>query len=216
MKIKIIISLIAAFVVLQNESVRATPIIDRATGLVAPDTLIDFGDDLYLTGTVITDQFAADGVTFGDGADSNFRYTQSDFTDLSRNQGYLSSIITANDPGPIKFSFASGVTAVAMSWRTNEGVTTFGAYLNGTLVEEFTANTDLATGPTDGSYYGFEGITFDEIRISDVIPKDSKKDQAFNLDNLQYNVVPEPSTMLLLGSGLAGLGWYRRRRKREV
>ena len=27
---------------------------------------------------------------------------------------------------------------------------------------------------------------------------------------------PEPSTVLLLGSGLAGLGWYRRRRKQSV
>ena len=33
------------------------------------------------------------------------------------------------------------------------------------------------------------------------------------IDNVAYAPVPEPSTILLLGSGLAGLGFFRRRRK---
>ena len=42
------------------------------------------------------------------------------------------------------------------------------------------------------------------------------ENSAFRIIGSTPGVVPEPSTMLLLGSGLAGLGWYRRRRKREV
>jgi len=53
------------------------------------------------------------------------------------------------------------------------------------------------------------GFGFVEFEFSDAYEQVTiRGDNTFTV-----NVVPEPSTMLLLGSGLAGLGWYRRRRK---
>lgn len=49
----------------------------------------------------------------------------------------------------------------------------------------------------------------DDIRIYDRSLSETEIWELYNLPE----PVPEPSTMLLLGSGLAGLAWYRRKRK---
>lgn len=46
-------------------------------------------------------------------------------------------------------------------------------------------------------------------------PLQSFSDEAWGLDNVQVDAVPEPASLLLLGAGLAGLGVRRSRRARR-
>lgn len=110
---------------------------------------------------------------------------------------------TAQDP--TSFIFDADLSDLAFAFVSNLQSTTFSAFLNSSLVESMTFNTDLS-----GQYVNVSGMTFDEIRITSTGSND-----AYILDDMQFRTaqVPEPAILALLGLGVAGIGFSRRKVK---
>jgi hypothetical protein len=212
MKLRVLPACLAVLAVASTAS--AAPIISSSTGIASPTTTLAFNEVAVPNYTPLTNQFAAYGVTFADffyngcaGDCVNAPPTGSD-PDI----GNFNNDNTSPFNAAPQFLFTSPVGGAAFQFAGNGGAYTFNARLGGALVETFTVNvnTSAINGSSGWGYYGFDGITFDEL---DVIAG-----QAFLADNLEFNgrgttAVPEPASMTLLGSGLVSAFMARRRKK---
>ena len=198
------IMFLAAVTLLMFATTSFATVITDTTGLTSPHTTITFSEVAFNNGDPVTTQYASYGVTFA--SDSVFYNSQ---------PGYFSS-----DPSLANFSFTNSggrilsslyftqtVNGAAFNFITNLGISSFAALLNETTVESFTAATDTNTT----MFYGFDNISFNEIQFL------APLNFAAEFDNLQISSaapVPEPSTFILFGAGLAGFGLLRRRMKK--
>ena len=97
----------------------------------------------------------------------------------------------------------------------NEGFFNPGAGSGGDIVNWTTRAGEINGGPSGLPIGGRTDLTRLEVRFF-FSPQSADAGYAIDNVNIDGNVfgsaIPEPSTMLLLGSGLAGLGFFRRRR----
>lgn len=77
----------------------------------------------------------------------------------------------------------------------------------------FPVNTNPLISYTEG-LFSYAGTLVSRAEIDFFFPPYYPQHR-FALDNLTYSPIPEPSTMLLVGSGLVGIGALRRRFKRR-
>jgi hypothetical protein len=191
----------------------ADSIVSSPSGLGAPGATLTFDEIVLADNTILTVQYSSQGIQF-----SGFVYNGCPGCPTAPPEGTKPDITNfANSDTSTFFPLSAmvfdfPVSGAAFNFASNVGTFTFTAKLGSATVEQFTVNIASSTinGVNGWGWYGFENTLFDAIEI--------QAGAAFLADHLQYASdtapVPEPATLILAGSGLAG-AWFRRRRQRS-
>jgi hypothetical protein len=165
--------------------------------------------------------FTQDGVTVTFGSTNNGAF----FVDTLQNEGGIDFAGSLSGHGlydvnqiiaPLVISFSAPVSSVGLDFGVDaRGSATLKAYLGGV------GGTLLATSAFSGSlrdnpFFGYGHATFSGNFDTIVLTRDTSD---FGIDNVDFATtaaVPEPASLLLLATGVAGMFGKARRRRRQI
>lgn len=160
-------------------------------------------------------EYGFDDASIGDvvASDGNLFVTNGVVATIARGDLIVPTYYDGNDASVITLEFSSYVSAIGLDFNSNNADTTLSVFDDSfNLIEAFTLAT-LDQVSCDGFLCGFVGIDVGSNLIAYVtIDTPLNGDELF-IDNIIYQAsVPEPTTLALLGLGLAGIGFSRKKK----